>query len=95
MQKVGDRVALHRGILLCRAFAALTCVLWEGSLSAQTDSRDQFDSDYYESYTDMITSRVFLSQKYTALRIFSENRSKNRQYRPNTTLNLGVGATYG
>ena len=95
MQKAGDRVALHRGILLCRAFAAFTCLLWAGSLSAQTDSRDQFDSDYYESYTDMITSRVFLSQKYTALRIFGEDRSKDLQYRPNTTLNLGVGATYG
>jgi hypothetical protein len=69
--------------------------LWTGSLSAQKDSRDQFDTDYYESYTDMITGRVFLSQKYTSLRIRGEERGRDLQYRPNTTLNLGVGATYG
>ncbi|MBO9564732.1 MAG: DUF4421 domain-containing protein [Niastella sp.] len=62
---------------------------------AQVDTSKKFDRAFYESYTDLITSRVYFSQKYTSLRIRGSERIRDLQYRPNTTLNFGVGATYG
>lgn len=62
----------------------------------QTDTSKKFDRRYYESYTDLITSRLYFSQKYTSLRIRGGREGiRDLHYRPNTTLNFGVGATYG
>lgn len=62
---------------------------------AQTDTSARFDTDYYESYTDHITGRVYFSQKYTSLILRAKESVDDLRYRPNTTLNFGVGATYG
>jgi hypothetical protein len=94
-QKAGDQVARNRGILPWMVLTALSCLLFTDSSIAQEDSRDKFDKDYYESYTDLITARLYFSQKYTSLRIRGEDRVRDVQYRPNTTLNFGVGASYG
>lgn len=77
------------------AFMALLCFFFSLKGLAQADSSRKFDQDYYESYTDLITSRLYFSQKYTALRIRGSERVRDLQYRPNTTLNLGAGVTYG
>lgn len=77
------------------ALTALFCLTISRQGIAQTDTSNKFDHAYYESYTDLITSRVYFSQKYTSLRIQADDPIKDLQYRPNTTLNLGVGATYG
>lgn len=50
------------------------------------------DTSYYESYTDLITARFYFSQKYTSLVL---KGTENLQYRPNTSLNTGVGFSYG
>jgi len=94
-QQAGDHVAKNRRILSWMTVAVLSCSLIPAVGVAQEDSREKFDRDFYESYTDRITSRLFFSQKYTSLRIRGEEKTKDLQYRPNTTLNLGVGATYG
>ena len=64
-------------------------------LSAQTIKKIDHDSTYYASYRDQITGRIYLSRKYTVLKLTppSEDISK-MTYRANTTLNLGIGATY-
>lgn len=93
--QAGDWVAKlyysFRGTILI----VFLCVTFSLKGWAQEDTSQKFDRAYYESYTDLITSRVYFSQKYTALRIYGQEGVRDLQYRPNTTLNLGVGATYG
>ena len=54
----------------------------------------QHDSTYYVSYEDQITGRFYFSKKYTSLKFRDRDEDYNLTYRPNTTLNMGVGATY-
>ena len=67
-------------------FAAATVV-------AQADTVKKFDHRYYQNYPDRITTRIFLSRKYSSPVLLSTG--KDIRYSPNTKLNLGVGATYG
>lgn len=88
-------------VVLCpRGFLWTMSVVWACLLAparsaGQTDTGKKFNKEYYESYTDLITSRFYFSQKYTSLRLRGPDREHDLQYRPNTTLNMGVGATYG
>jgi hypothetical protein len=52
------------------------------------------DTSYVKSYITEVTARLFLSQKYTGLRVPGTSTIPDFRYRPNTTLNLGIGATY-
>jgi hypothetical protein len=52
------------------------------------------DSNFIDPYTHLITGRMFLSQKYTLFAIDGKNGYRDIEYRPNTNLSLGVGATY-
>ncbi|HLT81691.1 MAG TPA: DUF4421 domain-containing protein [Cyclobacteriaceae bacterium] len=54
----------------------------------------QFDTSYYVSYEDQLTARFYLSQKYVSFRYIDSADDLVFQYLPNTTLNMGVGATY-
>lgn len=54
----------------------------------------QSNNTYYTSYDRIITSRFYFSQKYTSYRYRHDAENINIRYRPNTTLNMGVGATY-
>lgn len=54
----------------------------------------QYDSSYYVSYEDQITSRFYFSKKYTSLKFRDTKEEYNVTFRPNTTLNMGLGATY-
>ncbi|MEP6949804.1 MAG: DUF4421 domain-containing protein [Ginsengibacter sp.] len=51
------------------------------------------DTIYYVYFPNSITARLYVSQKYTAYTL-KGNGSKKLHYLPNTTLNLGIGATY-
>lgn len=53
------------------------------------------DSTFVVSYDRFITGRVYVSQKYTQLDIRDNRAKADLLYRPNTTVNLGAGATYG
>jgi hypothetical protein len=57
-------------------------------------SSAQLDTNYCKSYSDWITGRFYFSQKYTRLNLKNDNDKYDLGYRPNTTLNMGVGATY-
>jgi hypothetical protein len=62
-------------------------------VQAQSPDLDH-DTSYYRSYRDRVTTRVYLSRKYTTLNFTPPGSSPKFSYSPNTSLNLGIGATY-
>lgn len=54
----------------------------------------QYDSSYYVSYENLINGRFYFSKKYTSVKLRDRSEDYSLTYRPNTTLNMGVGATY-
>lgn len=52
------------------------------------------DTTYYESYKNVLTTRLYTSRKYTALTVFDRLNDDRWRFEPNSNLNLGVGATY-
>jgi hypothetical protein len=52
------------------------------------------DTAYYMAFPNMITTRFYFSQKYTAFTLKAPGAGTDLQYRPNTSLNVGAGATY-
>lgn len=60
---------------------------------AYAKSRSEVDTNYVKTFPNHITSRIYLSRKYTNLRLEEEEESTLLEYEPNTTVNLGVGAT--
>lgn len=52
------------------------------------------DTSYVSSYENQLTTRFYFSQKSTTLQISDDKGGYTLNYRPNTTLNMGVGATY-
>lgn len=52
------------------------------------------DTSYYISLADEIMTRFYFSKKYTSFRMGGAKDGENLAYKPNTTLNMGVGATY-
>lgn len=52
------------------------------------------DTSYVKPYNREITGRIFLSKKYTSLVVPGSGTASSFLYRPNTSLNLGIGATY-
>src|ERR1700734_703061 len=66
------------------------CIHWG---NAQPHEQDH-DTTYYHSYRDDITARTFFSRKYTELILNSPGKIPEMFYKPNTTLNVGIGATF-
>jgi len=62
----------------------------------QTHKPRDHDSTYYRSYREELVVRTYLSRKYTTLKMSPPGEAiPVMKYRPNTRLNLGLGATYG
>ncbi len=55
---------------------------------------DMHDSSYYKTFPHSLTPRFYFSQKYADITFQSADGSKDLQYRANTKLNMGIGATY-
>ncbi|MEX2592207.1 MAG: DUF4421 domain-containing protein [Anditalea sp.] len=55
---------------------------------------EKSDNAYYELFPEHLTSRFYFSRKYTALKITDKGTDQAYLYMPNSTLNMGVGATY-
>jgi hypothetical protein len=62
--------------------------------SITTAFAQERDSAFIDPYTGMVTARAFLSQKYTIFGLQGSQGFRAIQYRPNTDLSIGVGATY-
>ena len=58
------------------------------------DCIGQGDTAYYESYKKKLTGRAYTSRKYTSLIISDKVSGQSFRFEPNSTLNLGLGATY-
>lgn len=52
------------------------------------------DSAYYVTFPDQLTTRIYTSRKYTEFTIKDRISDNNLKFEPNSTMNLGVGATY-
>lgn len=53
------------------------------------------DSTYYQSFPGKLTGRYYFSQKFTGVDVIDKlNEIPDLIYRPNTSLNMGVGASY-
>jgi hypothetical protein len=68
-------------------FTLSACIISDAAIA-------QYDSSYYVSYENLITGRFYFSKKYTSLKVRDASENYNLTFRPNTTLNMGVGATY-
>lgn len=55
----------------------------------------EVDTAYVRLYPHYLVGRAYLSQKYTNVDLLPSTDLARLKYRPNTSLNLGVGATYG
>jgi hypothetical protein len=49
---------------------------------------------YYLPLADQLLVRTYLSRKFTSFTFQNPNRRMSLKYRPNTTINLGIGATW-
>lgn len=74
--------------------SALKIIISIFFLTITTHLFGQADTSYIVTYPKKITTRVYLSQKYTSLTLYNSSSNVRLRYRPNTTLNLGIGATY-
>ena len=52
------------------------------------------DTSYIQTFDDRLTGRFYFSQKYTSIRIKTSRQMQDLRFRPNTTVNMGLGATY-
>ncbi len=75
------------------AFIATTVFVSSFSIKCNAQLNRGNDTAYYIFFPESITARFYFSQKYTSLYIKSKNAT-DLHYMPNTTLNMGVGATY-
>jgi hypothetical protein len=64
------------------------------SFLSSGESRAQSDTTYYINYNKMLTTRLYTSRKYTSLLVSETNGDSRIGLEPNSTLNLGIGATY-
>lgn len=60
------------------------------SVKAQIEA----DTTYYQIFPDELTTRFYFSRKFTSLILTDGNTGNRYRFEPNSTLNMGVGATY-
>ena len=86
------------GSMGAKEIAGIFIFLWIcGPTRGQTPEKlRDHDTTYYSSYREKLVARIYLSRKYTTLRLTPPDDSgiPIMKYRPNTTLNIGIGATY-
>src|SRR5690606_1814307 len=71
----------------------LILLLIFSSSKIQAQDADQ-DTSYYQTFPEHLNGRFYFSQKYTGLKLADKDADTEYLYMPNTTLNMGVGATY-
>ena len=79
---------------LWQAFTAALMFIYSMAC-AQKGQPLQHDSSYYASYRDKLVARVYLSRKYNGAGLEpGEEYIPDMKYKPNSTLNIGIGASY-
>lgn len=78
----------------CALFFINPILYAQDTKAVNNKPRQETDTSFVKPYDREITARVYLSQKYTSIVIPGTSNASSFRYRPNTTLNLGLGATY-
>tara|TARA_B100001109_G_scaffold255568_1_gene259277 strand:+ start:3697 stop:4719 length:1023 start_codon:yes stop_codon:yes gene_type:complete len=61
----------------------------------RNDLTKDYDTAYVQSFYELVTARIYLSRKATSVLFDREDKQENDlNYQPNSTMNLGIGATY-
>jgi hypothetical protein len=60
---------------------------------AYTPAALDHDTNYIMTFPEHITTRIYLSRKFTSITFEEQEFDRLIDYQPNTTLNMGVGAT--
>lgn len=76
-----------------KACSFLFIFLEINSLNVNAQNHRGSDTTYYIYFPGSLTGRIYSSQKYTRFTLENKDAS-GLHYLPNTTFNLGVGATY-
>jgi hypothetical protein len=76
-----------------RVFTFILALLSVACLNADVAAAGS-DSSYYKTYKELVTGRFYFSRKYTSLLVKDPSVTTELDYKPNTTLNVGIGATY-
>lgn len=72
-----------------------TCYFLLFSMPLVVFSQDKpVDTSHYVSYAHRVTLRTYFSRKFTNLELEKPKSISRFSYRPNSTLNFGVGASY-
>ncbi|WP_373492924.1 DUF4421 domain-containing protein [Aquiflexum sp.] len=77
----------HKVVFIC-------IVLSVTMLFFNNEAVAQHDTLYYVNYPKMLTSRIYISRKYTSLNVSDKLEDTRFRFEPNSTHNLGIGATY-
>lgn len=83
---------LYTCFCCCLLVASCPSVLAQQPMQVAIAQRT--DTNYIKTYDSLITTRFFFSRKYTSILLQGPGKLANLKYRPNSTLNMGVGATY-
>lgn len=86
---------LFRTVFLCLFIGLYTCETVAQIKQEKQKVRFDKDTNYVVSFPNVLNARTYLSRKFTNLRLSKRNGRSPLRYNPNTTLNFGVGATYG
>src|SRR3954453_1408774 len=74
---------------------SLVCViLFATPCAVHAQEIPDHDTSYFNTYPGYLASRFYFSKKYTAFILPAENGQQDLEYRPNSGLNMGIGATY-
>lgn len=63
-----------------------------GQLQAQKNKES--DNDYYKTFEEQITTRLYLGKKYTSLIMEAPDGIQSLRYRPNSLVTMGVNGSY-
>src|SRR5690606_10145591 len=92
--KLGCRKFVYKLFFLLGLVYATTCDTALAQAGERPASPPDHDTSYYISLADHIMTRAYMSRKYTSVRLGAPRGTDDIHYLPNTTLNMGVGATY-
>lgn len=80
---------------LARLGILVGCIGLAVSMRAQRSDRTaEVDTLFVKDYAHLLTGRAFLSTKYNAFRIDPTTEGTPLTYRPNSQVNMGIGASY-
>lgn len=61
---------------------------------AFTQTRVDTDDEYYVTFEEQLTTRLYLAKKYTSLIMKAPNEIQSLRYRPNSLTTMGINASY-